>query len=80
MAAGPHHVAHHLHGHRRLAETLRTAEEDELARPEAAGEGLVEDAETGRQDGRAGCATLPDRVVGALEEVGDRRQASVVGG
>src|SRR5664280_1230793 len=40
------HVARHLEGHRRLAGALRSADQQELAGPEAAADGLVERGET----------------------------------
>ena len=65
---GPHGVAHHLQGHRRLAGALAAPEEDELAGAQPAVEGGVEQVEPGGPDLRAGPGPALQRLVGRLQQ------------
>jgi hypothetical protein len=76
-SAGADDVADHLHGHRRLAETLWAAEQYQLTGPEPALQRVVEHREPGRDHGGAGTRSSLDRVVGPSQEIGDRAEAAV---
>ncbi len=73
-ASGARDVARHLQHPGRLAQALRTAEEDQLTGAAAAVEGLVEQLEPRRPDARGRVGARGDLMVGLLQHLAQRLQ------